>query len=286
VPSNAISKSSCRVRDASATIREANSACSRRLSGSVRGSGCSGELPPRLTAAGSSSRARGLPCASERIRWRIAGPRVGKCAATSRLAASSSSGRSSSSASPTVSKKLSSPDRDAPSTPTRLPARRRATNPNTSALARSSHGRSSITTRIGRAAATWRNSARVAFDTTSRSGARPSLNPSATLSASRWVAVRCPNSASSGSRIWLSPEKMMTASNSTPLARSTHAPADEAVSAAACRSTVFPTPGSPNTSSASPSLRVRSTNARIVANSPRRPMRASPPEPSRCGESS
>jgi len=120
--------------------------------------------PPMLMEAPAGQ--GGCPCASERIRWRIAAPRVGKRASTSWPAASSSSGFSSISGSPARSKKLSSPDRNAPRTPTRAPTRRRATNPNTSALARSSHGRSSITTRTGRATAAWRNSVRVALDTT------------------------------------------------------------------------------------------------------------------------
>ena len=122
------------------------------------------------------------------------------------FAAWSSSGPSSYRGSPARSKKLSCPSLDAARKPARPPARRRATNPSTPALARSSQGRSSMITSTGRADATWRSSVSVAADTSNRPGGGDSLKPRAAFSASRCTALSRPNSPNTGSSNSYSPE--------------------------------------------------------------------------------
>lgn len=82
---------------------------------------------------------------------------------------------------------------------------RRATEPSTTALARSSHGTSSTTISTERPALARRSSDRVAFEMTSRSGAEPTPKPSATLSALTVGWTSSVNWGCSGSRSWVQP---------------------------------------------------------------------------------
>ena len=172
------------------STRDANTACRRRPSGSTTGNAPTASRWGMLSAAGSSSSANGLPCASAISRRRTRGAIAGNRSSSSAAAETSSSGFTSCPGTAPCPKKLSSPVRDAASKPTRLPARRRATNPSTTALARSNHGTSSTTTSNGCDADAWRRRFNAALQVTSRSAAGPSAKPNATPNARAWSALQ------------------------------------------------------------------------------------------------
>ena len=257
------------------STRDANSSLSRALSGSTAGDPGKANGRRPLNATGSSSSASGLPAASASRRRRMSGPRIGNRARTRRSPSSKSSGSSWHRGRLQPSNKLPDSVRSAASKPTWLPASRRATNPNTSALARSIQNTSSsrISSGCFSPARVTRSSA--APDTTNRSGGGPSPSPNATDRASRYQGRSSSIPSSSGSSNWWSAEKLISASNSAPAARTTVTPSEMARRAATSSSAVFPTPASPTSSSAPPPSTARSMNDPSTSISTSRPTRHS-----------
>ena len=272
VPSSTAVSSSRRVAASSAATRGAKSACSRRVSDMTGGSGSVPRRCAPVSVRGSSTSASGFPAASRNRRPTTAGTSSGRCARRTWSASASSSGPSASSDRPARSKKLSSCGLEVTISAARLSARRRATKLRTNALERSSHMTSSTASRSGSAAAARRTRATVASATATRSTTAASSKPKATESTSPRRGSRARMVWLSGRTSWLRLENAMSASNSTPEARSTRAPASAASCAAASSSTDLPMPGAPVTTSAPPRPEAAAaTSERSAGSSPSRP---------------
>lgn len=135
VPSKAASRSRWRVAAGRPVMRDANPDWRRRLSGRRPGRASAAACCRLLSATGSSSSARGFPCASAIRRRRTRTARAGKRWTSRPSAEASPSGATSCAGSPLWSKKLSTTGRAVHSMRTPVPARRRATSPRTRALA-------------------------------------------------------------------------------------------------------------------------------------------------------
>ena len=137
------------------------------LDATVRGSnrggvGCAIPRHP-FNARANSSRANGLRSASASRRVRTRGASIGNRSCNKSLAAASSNGPNSWVGAAPPSKKVCTSEGVAARNPTRLTERRRATKLSTSVVERSSHCRSSTTTRTGHASAACSSGPSAAF---------------------------------------------------------------------------------------------------------------------------
>ena len=237
------------------------------------GESCS---PDRPMLRASSTSARGLPDDSARTLARKTGCSSGAVRSSKRAAADALK-RSRS----RVARRASSSDVDCPllnaaTSATCSASSRRPMKAMTLRVEPSSQCASSTIRTTGTESADSQMSWKAATATRNESGLRSTPRPSAASRVCRCDSGNCASAPMTGRRSWFRPAKGNSASDSTPTVNNGRAPCASARRRTRWRSTDFPMPASPRTTTAPPPSRRRSTSASRTADSCSRSISSGP----------